>query len=324
MIELLREVFVQAGTELHEFFARSAMLVLRDCLDILLVATLIYVVLAFLKGTRAMQVAIGMGVLMAAYFVSRRLGLITTWTILDSILTYLVLIVVVLFQNDIRRGLMRVGSRSFFRSQRTAKETAVIEEVIKAASSLAHKRIGAIVVFERGAQLDEFIEDGTVLDADVTKELLYTIFIPSFENPMHDGAVIIRDGRVWQAGAFLPLAGTAARDRSLGARHRAALGISEESDAVVVVVSEERGQISLCFDGNIVRNLDAPSLRDALFALFFRPSTAKAPRAGDSRRDSVPRMSVPPQPPTPSQELDDIGLPEAPSPSPIKPEERSR
>ena len=140
---------------------------------------------------------------------------------------------------------------------------------------------------------------------------------------MHDGAVIIRDGRVWQAGAFLPLAGTASRDRTLGARHRAALGISEESDAVVVVVSEERGQISLCFDGNIVRNLDIASLRDALFALFFRPASVAKPSRPEGRRDSTPRMSVPAPPPPVVEELDDGGLPEAPTPS-IKLEERSR
>jgi len=197
----------------------------------------------------------------------------------------MVLIVVILFQNDIRRGLARMGGSNLFRSQRTAKETAVIEEVIKACSSLAQKRIGAIVVFERSASLDEFIELGTELDSAVTKELLYTIFIPSFENPMHDGAVIIRDGRCWQAGAFLPLAGSAGRDRTLGARHRAAIGISEESDAVVVVVSEERGAVSLCFNGNIVRNLDASSLRDALYGLFYRPTRNK-PKP--ERRSIVP------------------------------------
>ncbi|MBC7173016.1 MAG: TIGR00159 family protein, partial [Polyangiaceae bacterium] len=272
------------------FFDRPYHLILRDCVDIGLVATLIYLVLALLKGTRAMQMAIGLSLMLVAYFFVRRIGLITIWTLLDSIITYIVLIVVVIFQNDIRRALMRVGSRTFLRSQRTAKETAVIEEVIKAAHSLAQKRIGALVVFERGASLDEFIEPGTYLDAEVTKELLYTIFIPSFENPMHDGAVIIREGRAWQAGAFLPLAGTGSRDRSLGARHRAAIGISEESDAVVVVVSEERGAMSLCFDGNIVRNLDAQSLREALFGLFYRSKRKKKrePAKKSQRRKSTP------------------------------------
>jgi len=125
-------------------------------------------------------------------------------------------------------------------------------------------------VFERDAELDEFITEGTMLDAAVTKELIYSIFIPSFENPMHDGALIVRDGRVWQAGAVLPL-GSGAHDRSMGTRHRAAIGISENTDAVAVVISEEKGQVSLCFNGNIVRNLDGDSLRDAIFGLFYRP-----------------------------------------------------
>ncbi len=290
MIEVMQQLLGEGVESLFSFFGREAWLVLRDCLDILLVAVFVYWVLVVLKGTRAMQMAIGLALFFVGYAASRSIGLITISTILDSLLTYLVLIVVILFQNDIRRGLARMGGRSLFRSQRTAKETAVIEEVIKAASSLAQKRIGAIVVFERTASLDEFIEDGTELDADVTKELLYTIFIPSFENPMHDGAVIIRDGRIWQAGAFLPLAGSAARDRTLGARHRAGIGISEESDCVVVVVSEERGATSLCFNGNIVRNLDSDSLRDAIFGLFYRPVVKKKPKPVE-RRSSLPEES---------------------------------
>src|SRR5690606_12690391 len=128
-----------------------------------------------------------------------------------------------------RRALMRVGRRRpMFKAARKAKEAAVIEEVVRAAASLAQKRIGALIVFERDAILDEFIERGTELDADVTRELLYSIFIPSFENPMHDGAVVLREGRVWQAGAFLPLTASPKLDKTLGTRHRAAIGISEE------------------------------------------------------------------------------------------------
>ena len=269
MIDFVIQLYTAVATGVANFFDRAAADVLRDCLDIGIVATLIYAMLVMLKGTRAMQMAIGMGLLLLGYAAARQFGLLTTWQILDKLTTYVVLIIVVIFQADIRRALTRVGSSSLFRGQRTAKETQVIEEVIKAANQLAQKRIGALIVFERGTSLAEFMEEGTTLDATVSKELLYTIFIPSFENPMHDGALVIRDGRVWQAGAFLPLAG--AVDRTLGARHRAALGITQETDAVVVVVSEERGAVSLCFDGNIVRNLDGRSLRDALFGLFYRP-----------------------------------------------------
>jgi diadenylate cyclase len=263
-------VLVDALTYLRTFFDRDPLVVLRDVLDIGIVALLLYWTLALIRGTRAMQMAIGLGLVFVVHQVARATGLFTIWTILDTLLTYIVLIIVILFQNDIRRALMRVGRRPFLKSQRTERETRVIEEVIKAAGALAQKRIGALIAFERDAMLDEFIEPGTEVDAAVTKELLYGIFIPSFENPMHDGAVVIREGRVWQAGAFLPITPGPQLDRTLGARHRAALGLSEETDAVVVVVSEERGSISLCFNGNIVRNLDANSLRDALFGLFYR------------------------------------------------------
>jgi diadenylate cyclase len=263
-------VIGDALTYLRTFFDREALVVLRDVLDIGIVAAILYWTLALIRGTRAMQMAIGLGLVFVVHQVARAAGLFTIWTILDTLLTYIVLIIVILFQNDIRRALMRVGSRPLLKSQRTERETRVIEEVSKAAGALAQKRIGALIAFERDAMLDEFIEPGTEMDASVSKELLYGIFIPSFENPMHDGAVIIREGRVWQAGAFLPITPGPQADRTLGARHRAALGLSEETDAVVVVVSEERGAISLCFNGNIVRNLDAKSLRDALFGLFYR------------------------------------------------------
>jgi DNA integrity scanning protein DisA with diadenylate cyclase activity len=184
---------VLAGLE--SFFAREAGEIIRDLADILIVAYVLYRVLALLKGTRAMQMAVGLGLVFLAYQLAKSLGLTTLWTTLEAVLTYVVLIVVILFQNDIRRALMRVGRRPFLKSARTARETHVIEEVVKASHSLAQQRIGALIVFERDAMLDEFIEPGTLLDAAVTKELLFSIFIPSFENPMHDGAVIIRDGR---------------------------------------------------------------------------------------------------------------------------------
>lgn len=261
----------------QSFFMREPFLVLLDMADILLVAFLIYRGLLLLKGTRAMQMGIGLALVFVVYHAAERFGLITIWAILDALLTYVVLIVIILFQNDIRRALMRVGRRPFLRA-RTARDTHVFEEVIKAATALAQKRIGALMVFERDASLDEFIEPGTALDAAVTKELLYSIFIPSFENPMHDGAVIIREGRIAQAGAFLPLTASPKLDRAFGTRHRAAIGISEETDAVVVVVSEERGAVSLCFNGNIIRDLDVSSLREALLGLFYRRPRKKPKR----------------------------------------------
>jgi len=287
MMEVLTNVLTELSDGVVGFFQRGPWAVLHDALDIGLVAVLIYWVLVVLRGTRAMQVAIGLCLVFVGYLFARRIGLVTVTTILDSVLAYLAVIVVIIFQSDIRRALARMGRRPLLRGQRTAKETQTIEEVIKAAGTLAQKRIGALIVFERSAALDEFTERGTVIDSVVSKELLHSIFVPSFENPMHDGAVVIREGRIWQAGVFLPMSGSAGGDRSLGARHRAGLGITEETDAVVVVVSEERGAVSLCFDGNIVRNLDAASLRDALYGLFYAPKPRRR-KSADRRSTAVP------------------------------------
>jgi uncharacterized protein (TIGR00159 family) len=230
----------------------------------------------------------GLGLIFVAYELARRIGLLTLYSILDGLLASMVLIVVVIFQGDIRRALMRFGGRAWWMPGSSAKATSAIEEVVKAATMLAQKRIGGLMVFERDAMLDEFIQRGTLLDSVASKELLYGLFIPSFENPLHDGAVVIRDGRVWQAGAFLPLTSNPDIDQTLGSRHRAALGISEETDAVVLVVSEERGAISLVFNGNMVRDVDASSLRDALPGLLFRRVRRKKRKGAGPSRHSVP------------------------------------
>lgn len=266
-------------SRLGGFFARDLSLIAWDLADIALVTLVLYYVLLLIRGTRAMQMGIGLVFVFVIYQVAKRVGLITLYTMLDTLLTSLVLIIVVIFQHDIRRALMRFGQRPWFTAVRAEMEEQVVDEVVKAATSLANKRIGGLIAFEREATLDQFIEPGTRLDAAVSKELLFSIFIPSFENPMHDGAVIIRDGRIWQAGTFLPLTASPKLDRTLGTRHRAAVGLSEETDAVVVVISEERGAISLCFSGNIARNLDAASLRKTLVSLLMRRSKRRNARA---------------------------------------------
>lgn len=281
------------------FQVRDAWRVVADVVDVLLVAYLFYRGLLLIRGTRAMQMVVGLVLVFLIYQLSRRAELTTLFTILDELLTYVILIVVVLFQNDIRRALMRVGSRPFLRGAKSVRESEVIEEVVKAATALAQKRIGALIVFERDAALDEFIESGTRLDAAVSKELLYSIFVPSYENPMHDGAVVIRDGRIWEAGVFLPLTDSQKVDRTLGTRHRAAIGISEETDAVVVVVSEERGTTSLCFNGNIVRDLEPNMLRQALVGLFEKPSRKSRARA----RKDTGRARITEPPPEPELSL---------------------
>jgi len=201
------------------------------------------------------------------------------------------------FQNDIRRGLQRVGSRAWFGSMRSAQESKVIDEVVDAATELARHRTGAIVAFEQDANLDEFVgaNKGHVIDAAVTRELLVSLFIPEAMNKLHDGAVIIRNLRIAKAGVFFPMPEARVVDESFGSRHRAALGITEETDAVVVVVSEERGTISFCFNGNIAANLDGPKLRTMLETIFS-PKLRKTKRRGEAgKRPSV----VPPITETP-------------------------
>jgi len=270
---------------LSGYFGHGVWSVFVGVLDIIVVAMLVYRLLLLIRGTRALQMGVGLALVVLSYELSRRLGLLTLYSILDRLFEPIIVIIVVIFQGDIRRALMRFGGRAWWMPGTTEKATSAIEEVVKAATMLAQKRIGGLIVFERDAMLDEFIQRGTLLDSVASKELLYGLFIPSFENPLHDGAVVVRDGRVWQAGAFLPLTSNPDIDQTLGSRHRAALGISEETDAVVLVVSEERGAISLVFNGNMVRDVDASSLRDALPGLLFRRVRRKKrrPTASPSR-----------------------------------------
>ncbi len=297
-----------------DFFARAPLEVLADAADILVVAVIIYRLLLIVRGTRALQIGAGLAFVFVVYEAAKRFGLLTLYSLLDGLLASSVLIAVVIFQSEIRRALMRFGARTWWISGSSAKASGAIEEVIKSATLLAQKRIGALMVFERDAMLDEFVQRGTMLDAVATKELLYGLFIPSFENPLHDGAVIIRDGRVWQAGAFLPLTTNPELDRSLGARHRAALGISEETDAVVVVVSEERGAISLVFNGNVVRDVDAASLRDALPGLLFRRVRKKKKSAGRSSVSPATRTSAAARPEPSVAQPKPVRDPAAPAP----------
>jgi uncharacterized protein (TIGR00159 family) len=298
----------ELSLRLSHFFDRDMVAILWDFADVVLVATILYFALLLLKGTRAMQMGVGIVVVFIVYQSAKRLGLVTLYTMLDTLLTSLVLIVVVIFQQDIRRALTRFGRSPFFASGGVAMEQQVIDDAVRAATSLAQKRIGALVAFERESLLEEYIEAGTTLDACVSKELLYSIFIPSHENPLHDGAVIIREGRIWQAGAFLPLTASTKLDRNLGTRHRAAIGISEETDAVVIVVSEERGEVSLCFNGNIVRNLDAALLRKVLLGLFQKRQKRRTGTGGrDERGGGKERTSRISQNPGPG----DPGKPES-------------
>jgi uncharacterized protein (TIGR00159 family) len=288
---------------------------LRDVLvagvDIAIVFYLIYRVLLLIKGTRAAQMLVGVFLIAGGFFAAKQFELTTLSWLLDNFINYFIIIIIVVFQHDIRRGLMRMGT--LFSSKRNYQETFVFEEVIKAAEQLARARIGALFVFEREADLTEFVEPGVPLDAQVSQELLASLFVPEGQNACHDGAVIIKNLRVQQAGAVLPLSANPKLDKQLGTRHRAAIGITEETDAVVVVVSEERGQVSLCFHGNIARDLSGATLRKALLGLFQkerrRGSYTARKAEGPGEGEAAARPGAPPAPASAPQ--DEPGLPDA-------------
>jgi uncharacterized protein (TIGR00159 family) len=261
---------------LHLFARRPVGQIVTDLFDLLIVTYVIYRALLVLRGTRAMQMGTGLLLIFLVYVAAKQLALVTLLNLLSTLLSSIILIVVVVFQNDIRRGLMRVGSRAFLGGFARAQESRVIDEVVAAATELARHRMGALIAFEQDANLDEFVvAQGIPVDSAVTRELLVSLFVPESVNKLHDGAVVIRNLRIAKAGVFFPMPESRIVDTSLGSRHRAALGITEETDAVVVVVSEERGTISFCFSGNIVSNLDGASLRQALLGLFGRKARKK-------------------------------------------------
>ena len=240
-----------------------------DVLDIAIVSILIYEFLKLIRGTRAVQMAAGSLIIVTLLYASRLAPLQTVNWLIRNMLVYVVFAAIVIFQSDIRRALAHFGQAPFFRyfnRQEAADET--IEEVVVAATMLASQRVGAIVVIERAIGLRNYIESGIPLDATLTYDLLVTIFRPG--SPLHDGAVILQEDRVAAAACFLPLTVNPRVSRELGTRHRAAIGLTEESDAVAVVVSEESGQISLALDGRIDRGLSPEQLRERMRSLVVQ------------------------------------------------------
>ena len=236
--------------------------------DIAVVYYVIYRALLLVKGTRAAQMLAGLGLVAGAFFLARLFELSTLLWLLDNFINYSIIFLIVIFQHDIRRGLRSVGA-NLATWGRPSETTEVFEEAVAAAEQLAQARAGALIVFEREAAVDDFLRGhGVALDARVGRELLVSIFVHSQHNVLHDGAVVIRNLRLHRAGAVLPLSASPRLDRSLGTRHRAAVGITEETDAVALVVSEERGTLSLCVGGSITTDLDGPALRAALLTLL--------------------------------------------------------
>jgi diadenylate cyclase len=271
----------------HYFAGRPPLHLLRDALDIFIVYYVVYRALLVLRGTRAMQVGVGLGMLFVLYLVAQALELVTVLSIMGALISSMILIIVVVFQSDIRRGLQRVGSRAFLGTLTRYQESRVIDEVVEAANELARHRIGALITFEQDANLDEFVgvHKGHVIDATVSSELLVSLFVPEGVNKLHDGSVVIRNFRIAKAGVFFPMPEGRVMDQSFGSRHRAALGITEETDAVVVIVSEERGTISFCFNGNIATNLDGAKLH-AMLEAIFSPKVRKSARKVKGREAS--------------------------------------
>jgi diadenylate cyclase len=245
-----------------------------DVADILVMWAVIYEVLKLIRGTRAVQMAVGAGVLVLMFYGTRYSHLQTVNWLVRNMVGYIAFAVIVLFQSDIRRALAHLGRAPFFRylaKPESAEES--IEDLVVAATMLSAQRIGAIVAIERQIGLRNYIEGGIPLDAVLTYDLLLSIF--QTDSPLHDGAVIIQDDRVAAAACFLPLTVNPKLSKELGSRHRAAIGLTEENDSVAIVVSEETGAISIVADGQIERNLLPNDLRERLRSLVLQRRGAR-------------------------------------------------
>jgi diadenylate cyclase len=249
----------------------------QDLLDIVIVSIILYRVLLIIKGTKTAQMLAGLGILLIASFFSRYLQLYTIDWIIQSFWAQVVIVLIILFQPEIRRALAHMGESSFLQGFTSAEELKSLEEIVRTAVGLANRKIGALIVIERDVSLKDYIEIGTPLDAKVTKELLLSIFHPT--SPIHDGAVVIRGNRVVAAGCFLPITLGTDVSKALGTRHRAGIGITEETDAVSIIVSEETGIISVAIHGKLETHVDMGTLRDMLTDLFTESKKEKGAKA---------------------------------------------
>jgi diadenylate cyclase len=237
-----------------------------DLIDMLLVWLVVYRILVLIKNTGTIQMLSGLGVLAIAYIVSIWFELFTFNWILEKFFSNLFVIVVILFQAEIRRALAQIGSNPFFSDATGLQETQAIEEIVKAVFTMAEKGIGALVVIEKDILADYHIEFGTEIDSKVSAELMASIFHPT--SPMHDGALLIRGGKIHSAGNFLPLSKNPALDKNLGTRHRAAIGLTEETDALVIIVSEENKSVGIVQLGHLTANVDHRTLRQKLYQVY--------------------------------------------------------
>jgi diadenylate cyclase len=237
-----------------------------DILDILLVAFIIYWVLLFIRGTRAVQMLFGLLILMVMYVVAKKAGMVTFQWLVGNFLENLLVVLVVVFQSEIRRGLARIGQWRLVGGRGSAPDPDVIDQLAQSAFLLARGRTGAILLLEREMGLEEFVEHGKKLDALFSHELAASIFATS--SPVHDGAAVIRHNRIAAAGVILPIPAESVETRGMGTRHRAAFGVASETDAVAVVVSEETGNVTVFSNRSANRAETVQQLRDTLGRLF--------------------------------------------------------
>ncbi len=242
----------------------------KDVVDITIVSFIIYRILLLIQGGRAFQMAAGLTVIVLLYFISDFLQLLTLNWILNTFMSSIFILIIIIFQDDIKKALAQIGKPPFTKFQ--TEFSYGIEEVVKAVTYMAEHKIGALIIFEREISLKDFLEGAVILDSKVTRELLISIFYP--KSPLHDGAVIISKGKVLAAGVILPLSTNPDIAKDLGTRHRAAIGITEITDAIAIVVSEETGYISLAVSGKITRDITPATLRKMLSQLLGFESKA--------------------------------------------------
>lgn len=246
----------------------------RDAIEVIVVAVALYRVLLLVRGTRAVQMLVGVVILVFVYATAWLFKLTTITYLLDIVFPYGAFAALIVFQPELRSALAHLGQSPFARLFRHLDTPEVSDELAFAVERLSRSGTGAIIALERDSTLADYVQSGTAMEAKVSADLLATIFTPY--SPLHDGAVIIRGDTIVGAGCILPLSQSRMEDRSLGTRHRAAIGLTEETDAIVIVVSEETANVSVAVGGHLIRGLGAPQLRDVLAGKTPRP-TAEYP-----------------------------------------------
>lgn len=269
-----------------ESFVRVTEFTWVDAIDILLVSFLFYKLFQLIRGSRAFQMVVGTLIVVILFFLSRWARFETVNWLLRNSLAYVGFAIIVLYQAELRKALAHLGKAPLFRLLGQPNTGETIDEIVFATTTLARRKTGAIVVIERDIGLRSYIEGGIILDAILTYDLLLSIFNP--KTPLHDGAVIVQGNRAAAAACFLPLSMNPHLSKELGTRHRAAIGITEDTDAVAIVVSEETGTVSYLEDGNILRGMDGDTLRAKLRQVLGTSRSKRSQEVETSVREGSP------------------------------------